>query len=77
MKEKAGMKRRAQFRNINTTMKGHDGRKLLSHAWDSHCVLCVTNLASQLTAGIMTAVNVLKGTLGVFFSVLGDSNSRK
>lgn len=40
-------------------------------------MLCVTNLASQLTAGIMTAVNVLKGTLGVFFSVLGDSNSRK
>lgn len=40
-------------------------------------LLCVTNLAAQLTAAIMTAVNVQKGTLGVFFSVLGDSNSRK
>lgn len=40
-------------------------------------MLFVTNLASQLTAAIMTAVNVQKETLGVFFSVLGDSNSRK
>lgn len=74
------MKRWAQFRNINTTMKGGhvvvENSKVMHETLTVCCVLC-TNLATQLTAAIMTAVNVQKGTLGVFFSVLGDSNSRK